>query len=114
MFKNEDCPLTACKQMWDFLYISDAAEGLKKLLAEKDTSGVYNFGSGSAKPLKDYVEEMAELTCTNSRLLFGAVPYGPAGMVSIEPVISRLVGETGWKPEISFKSGVTHVLQTLQ
>lgn len=114
MLKNEDCPLTACGQKWDFLYLSDAVEGIRKLLESDSSGGAYNFGSGVVRPLKHYVQEMARLTETKSRLLFGAVPYGPAGMVSIEPVIRKLTEQTDWKPEVSFEQGIRNVVEAIR
>lgn len=114
MLKNEDCPLTACSQMWDFLYISDAVNGMEKLLESESAFGVYNFGSGIAKPLKEYVEEMARLTDTGSRLLYGTVPYGPAGVVSIEPVVHKLKEATDWSPVVSFEQGILNIFKVIR
>lgn len=111
MLKNEDCPLTACRQMWDFLFITDAADGILKLLKTDCPGGVYNFGSGVTRPLKDFVEDMARLTGTKSKLLFGAVPYGPSGIVDIEPNVHKLAQATGWSPAVSFDDGITAVIE---
>lgn len=113
MLSHRPCRLTECRQMWDYLYIDDAVEGLIRLCNEPCPDGVYNFGSGDARPLREYVEEMARLTQTNSSLLYGAVPYPPTGMVSIWPDISKLKRELHWKPRVSFREGLQSIVRSI-
>lgn len=49
-------------QRWDYLYSKDAGRAYY-LIGEKGRNGaVYCVGSGQARPLKEYIEEMARLT----------------------------------------------------
>ncbi len=113
MLANRPCRLTECRQMWDYLYIDDAIKGLIHLCKEPCPDGVYNFGSGDARPLREYVEDMAQLTQTKSELLYGAVPYPPTGMVSIWPDVSRLKRELHWAPKVSFEEGIQSILRSI-
>lgn len=110
MLEDKDCLLTEGVQMWDFLYIADAIEGIVALIEKPCTNGAYNFGSGITKPLKEYIEEMHCLTNSRSQLIYGRVPYPETGMVSIEPDISKLRDETGWFPRVSFSEGVKKII----
>ena len=114
MLENKDCHLTECVQMWDFLYIADAIEGMMALIQKSCANGAYNFGSGITKPLKEYVEEMHRLTNSKSKLLYGSVPYPATGMVSIEPDITKLKAETGWRPEVPFPEGVKKIIDKIK
>lgn len=114
MLENKPCPLTAGVQMWDFLYIDDAVDALAQLGTRPCANGVYNFGSGDVRRLKDYVLEMAEITGTQSELQFGAVPYPETGMVSLWPDVSKLQTELQWTPKTRFADGIRAVLQSLQ
>lgn len=109
MLMNEPCKLTKCIQNWDYLYISDAIEGMMRLLDTECEDGAYNFGSGDVRQLKSYVEEMYALTKSTSKLLFGAVEYPHTGMVSIWPDINKLQ-ETGWAAKVSFAEGIQKVI----
>ncbi len=73
-------------------------------------NGVYNFGSGDVRQLREYVLEMARITKTGSELLFGAIPYPPTGMVSLWPDISKLKRELHWTPSYSFEAGIVSIL----
>ncbi len=113
MLNNEICRLTECIQKWDFLYIDDAINALVQLCTKDCQNGAYNFGSGDCRVLKSFIEEMKSITNSKSELLFGAVPYTAAGLVSIQPDISRLKNEIGWQPATSFAEGIKRVIATL-
>lgn len=110
MLNNETCKLTECKQMWDFLYITDAIEAFIKLLEKECESGVYNLGYGISKPLKNYVEEMYDITQSSSTLQYGAIPYPVTGMVNIHPSVEKMKA-IGWSPVVTFKEGIQQILK---
>lgn len=114
MLKNEPCKLTQAIQMWDYLYIDDAINALMYLCGKSCADGAYNFGSGDCRPLRDYIEELKQILNSNSKLLYGAIPYSDAGMVSIHPSIKKLVNETGWSPKVNFEEGIKQVLKFRQ
>lgn len=107
------CRLTLGVQLWDFVYITDAARALAMLCREGCPGGIYNIGSGDCRPLREYVLEMADITATTSALEFGAVPYPETGMVSICPDITKLKA-LGWSPEVSFSEGVRRMLSSME
>lgn len=111
MLHNRRCEVTECVQMWDYLYIDDAIAALILLCEQDCADGAYNFGSGDTRRLRGYVEELKEILGSSSALAYGAVPYPPTGMVSIQPDIKKLRQETGWMPEISFRDGVRNIVQ---
>ena len=113
MLQDRPCLLTEGMQMWDFLYIEDAVRALGVLCSEPCADGVYNFGSGDVRHLRNYIEEMAEVTGTKSELLFGSVPYPSTGMVSLWPDISKLQSELKWGPATSFSEGIRTVLNAM-
>ena len=111
MLHNRRCEMTECVQMWDYLYIDDAIAALMLLCEQDCADGAYNFGSGDTRMLRDYVEELKEILGSSSELAYGAVPYPPTGMVSIQPDIKKLCQETGWSPKISFRDGEKRIVQ---
>lgn len=110
MLENRPCKLTKCIQLWDFLYIDDAIDGMLRLMECECDNGAYNFGSGDIRPLKDYVMEMYRITGTQSELMFGAVPYPLTGIVNACPNICKLKEQTGWTPKISFEEGIRRII----
>ena len=113
MLRGHPCELTLGLQNWDFLYIEDAVEALYRLCTWNCPDGIYNFGSGDTRQLKDYILEMAQITGTDSELRFGSIPYPPTGMVSLSPNVSKLCRELKWAPKTAFAQGIGHVLEAL-
>mgnify|MGYP002855549451 CR=1 FL=1 len=113
MLQNLPCELTECKQMWDFLYVEDASEMVAKLIVSDALAGAYNIGSGRPQTLRQYVEEMGVVAGSNSKLLFGSIPYQDAIVPNIYPDTSKLTDAIG-KPSIRpFKEGVLSTISWL-
>lgn len=112
MINNEVCELTECIQLWDFLYIDDAIDGLIMLMNNKEAYGVYNFGSGYSKPLKYYIEKMKIIMNSTSELKYGMIPYPNTGIVNVNPNVNKLK-KIGWIPKISFEEGIEIILKVL-
>ncbi len=110
MLRNQDFELTECVQMWDFLHIDDAIDGMIKLAKTDCADGAYNFGSGDSRQLKSFVEVVYRLCGSSCQLFFGKVPYAKTGPVSIQPDVSKLMSQTGWKPKIPFEEGIQEVI----
>ena len=111
MLKNEECNLTQGVQLWDFLHVDDAIRGVMALINNKKAYGIYNFGYGVSKPLREYVEEMRKITKSSSIINYGAVPYPPTGIVHTNPDVGKLMHDVGWKPEISFYEGIKRIIE---
>lgn len=109
MLNNETCDLTACTQLWDFLFIDDVVTGLTTLIKSTTAQGIYNFGYGESAILKTYIEIMYQLTKSSSRLNFGVVPYSETGPVNLNPSVEKLKS-TGWVPKVSFPEGIKGIL----
>ncbi len=109
---NEECAITECIQMWDFLYISDAINALILLMEGHHDDGIYNIASGDYHPLKYFVELMHMYTKSSSILKYGEIPYDKTGMVSIQPDVTKLMS-IGWKPYVSFKEGIANIINTI-
>ena len=109
MLQNKPCKLTLGIQDWNFLYIDDAVSGLIKLLQNKKTHGIYNFGFGESHLLKFYIEKMYQVTKSSSILNYGAIPYPSTGMVNVNPDVEKLKS-IGWKPEVTFEEGIKRIL----
>ena len=106
MQEGKPCNFTKAEQMWNYLYIDDAARALAKLIAAEDADGIYNFGSRDTRTLRSYIEEMASVLGSKSELNFGAVPYPDIGPVAIQPSVDKLYNLLNEEPNISFAEGV--------
>ena len=97
--------LTQCEQLWDYLYVADAARAVCAA-AHGTANGVFNLGSGCALPLKDYIEAIRSELATSLKPAYGAVPYRPDQVMHLEADISRLTEATGWRPTTNLREGI--------
>lgn len=105
MKDNRDVDLNECTQLWDYLYVDDAVEGVLKLCANKDAKGAYNFATGHYRQLKDFVLDIKEALNSKSNVRFGVVEY--KGLyIDLMPVIDRLKKDAGWEYKTSFIDGI--------
>ena len=97
--------LSACENMWDFLYITDCAVALRLLGEKKEADGIYNVSYGEARVLKKFVEIVRDIVAPDGTLHFGARPSDPGMTFWLEPDI-RKIREIGIKTEVGFEAGV--------
>lgn len=97
--------LTKCEQSWDYLYVTDAARGVIAT-AQGSISGVFNLGSGSSRPLKDYIEAIRTELDSSLEPIYGAVPYRLDQVMHLEADITRLTSTTNWYPLVDFTQGI--------
>ncbi len=105
LLKGEEPALTKGEQMWDYLYTDDAANALM-LLAKHGVDGcIYPIGSGTARPLREYIEIIRDVIDPSLPLGFGRVPYSDKQVMHLCADIKELSEHTGFTPKISFTEG---------
>ena len=102
--------LGACTQMWNFLYVEDAADALVKLLLGNAPCGVYNVAGEDTRPLRSYLEELHTLCGGKGTYRYGVRPPNAEGVVSLIPVIEKLKQETGWRQSVRFDEGIRRMI----
>lgn len=110
--QSGEMKLGDCTQWWNFLYIEDAASALMHLL-ERGRSGFYNVASEDTRPLREFVEEMYRLCGSHGSLRYGERPQNAEGAADLLPDITKICGETGWRPETSFAEGIYETMHHL-
>ena len=113
MLAGEPTEFTPAMQRWDYLYSRDAGRAFY-LIGEKGKGGsVYCVGSGQARPLKKYIEEMAALTGAGKPGI-GAKPYPPGAVMNLCADIGTLTGDTGFIPEYTFEQGIRETIEWIK
>jgi nucleoside-diphosphate-sugar epimerase len=102
--------LTAGSQLWDYLYVEDAARAIVAVVLEKGASGVFNLGSGQAFSIRSIAERVRDRIDPRLYLDFGAVPYRADQVMHLEADIGRLHDATGWKPEVTIDDGLARTV----
>lgn len=105
--------LTPGTQLWDYLYVEDAAEAIVSIVELKSGLGVINLGSGTTSTIRNIVEMMRDIANPDVEINFGAVGFRDDQVMHLEADISKLSQATGWKPRVSLKDGLTITIEAI-
>lgn len=102
---------TKGEQMWDYLYSGDAARAFR-LVGEKGMDGkIYVLGSGQARPLAKYIEDIRRIVNPDGKIALGAIPYGEKQVMFLRADIGSINSDTGWAPSVEFVDGINQILR---
>jgi len=115
MLKNEDIILNSCLQLWDYLFVDDAVNGLIRLIENKEASGAFNFASGNSFTIRDYIQEMEGILNSKSHVVFDSSKDFEGQIINLRADTSHLLKYAdGWKPSTSFQEGITITANSLK
>lgn len=91
------------QQTRSFCYVDDQIEGLYRLLLS-DYSYPVNIGNPTEITIRDFAEEIIQLTGTNQKLVYKPLPKDDP--LQRRPDISRAKEILGWEPKVSREEGM--------
>lgn len=111
LLQGEKPALTKGEQKWDYLYAGDAAAALYSVAVHGKDGKVYPLGSGTVRPLKEYIEIMRDQIDPALPLGFGEIPYGSMQVMHLQADISDLTQDTGFVPCVAFEDGIRQTIE---
>jgi len=110
LLKGERPVYTKGEQLWDYLYADDAARALV-LMAERGVDGrIYPLGSGSVRPLREYIEIIRDTVNPSAEIGIGEREYNEGQVMYLCADIEELTKDTGFAPTVSFEEGIRKTL----
>lgn len=97
--------LSACENMWDFLYITDFTRAMRLLAENPEAEGIYHVASGDARKLREFVELERDMIKPEAELKFGVRKADEKRTFWLEPDAGRIEG-LGFQCEVSFSQGI--------
>jgi len=110
LLQGERPAVTKAEQLWDYLYIEDAADAVVRVARHAEATGIFNLGSGQAQRLRDIIEQIRDMIDPNLAVGFGEVPYRPDQVMHLEANIDRLSQLTGWQPVTPLEEGLRRTI----
>lgn len=111
LMRGERPALTQGIQMWDYLYARDAADALYKVAILGKNGRVYPLGSGTVRPLHQYIEIIRDEINPELPLGFGEIPYSERQVMYLQADISQLQADTGFAPTVDFVEGIRETIR---
>lgn len=109
-------PLTGGEQRRDFIYITDAVQGILCMLDHATSLSqspvLLGLGTGQTISLKEFVMLCHQLSQSKTALKFGALPYRPEEPMESKADISQLQ-QWGWTAETGLEEGIRKSMEAL-
>jgi UDP-glucose 4-epimerase len=114
LMNSEMTSFTPAEQRWDFLNEQDAGAAFYAIGEHSNGNKIYCLGSGKARLLKEYIEEIRNCSGADVELGFGKEQYRPNCVMNLCADISTLTSDTGWTPKISFHEGIMRIIENMK
>ncbi len=104
----EDKPLPIYgdgQQIRDWLYVEDHCRAIRAVLETGRAGEIYNIGGNCSLPNREVVDRILKAT-GKPQLLITQVADRPGHDRRYALTNAKLTAETGWRPEVSFESGL--------
>lgn len=110
--EKRDIELTGCEQIWDYVYIDDVAKALLAIIEKGKTETKYAIASGIGRPLREYVEIIAEIM-NYPQLVngIGKREYVENQVMYLVGDVQELCRDTGITIGYDFQCGIENILQ---
>jgi nucleoside-diphosphate-sugar epimerase len=112
---HNSLPLTDGRQLRDFTYVEDVAEGLLRIgVSECPAGSVLNLATGRLVSVREFAELAAdELEMSSKQLDFGAIPTRAEEMAHGPVSNSKLQAAISWAPESDVRAGIRRTMEFL-
>lgn len=113
LLNGEHCAFSAGEQLYDFIYITDAAKMFVGLGEKGKPNKTYYIGS-SPKPLKEYLTEMRDTVAPDAELGLGEIPFDGVSLSYNEFDVNSVYEDTGIRPRVSFREGISKTAEWIK
>lgn len=106
MITGSPANFTSGEQPYDFVYVSDIAQGLYCIGNKGKTNYAYYIGSTRPAKLKEFIKAIRDEIDPAITLHLGAVPFNGVQQPAEVFDCTSLVEDTGYQPRVTFKDGI--------
>lgn len=114
IINKEPLQFTAGTQNYDFVYVTDVAKAFYLIAKNGKPFCEYMIGSSHARPLREFIIEMASVLDSNNPPIFGDIPFTGTNLPLTVFDTSNTERDTGFKAEIAFAEGIRLTMEWLK
>lgn len=103
---KEHCSFTAGYQTYDFIYITDAIASIIAVAEKGKAFNRYYIGSGSPKPLREFLLEMRDIVDPEAEIGLGDLPFKGVDISYDQFDLKKVERDTGYQNRVSFSEGI--------
>ena len=113
IINGEPLQFTAATQYYDFVYVTDVAEAFYLVTEKGKPFSEYLIGSGTARPLKEFILEMQRELAPEAEPIFGDIPFTGTSLAPEDYDVGDIRRDTGFCPKVSFAEGTRLTMEWL-
>ncbi len=103
--------LTMCEQSRDYCYVENVIDGLLlAAITPQVREAIFNIGTGSVRPLREYIDLILRFLPTTAKPTYGALPPRNNERWSPHPDVRQIHTQLGWKPHVSVEDGIAQTV----
>ncbi len=107
MLRGETLDLTPCTQCRDYCYVGDIVNALVAAFERNEIqNAVFNLGTGTARPLRDYIEQLRDIIKPAGRINYGALPFRAQEQWAPVPDVRLAAERLGWRSACGLEDGL--------
>lgn len=114
MLNGEHCAFSAGEQIYDFIYIVDAAKAFAAIGERGIANKTYYIGSQNPRPLKEFLCELRDQVDPAIEIGLGEMPFNGVALTYSEFDIYAVKDDTGFVPQVSFDEGIKNTVSWLR
>lgn len=114
MLCGEHCAFTAGDQLYDFIYITDAAKIFALLGTNGKSNKTYYIGSLSPQPLKRYLQKIRNAIDPGIKIGLGEIPYSGNSVDYNIFDLQAVLEDTGYSPTVDFEDGIKETIRWIK
>lgn len=107
-------PLSEGNQMYDFIYISDAAKAFRLIGEHGLENRVYTIAQGQVQPLKNFLTVVRDVVAPDAELGFGEMSFNGIYLPAAYYDTKALVEDTGFVPDVPFAEGIRRTAEWIK
>lgn len=114
LLRGERLCFTSAMQHYDFVYVTDVARAFYLITGRGKPFCTYMIGSGGARSLRAFIQELISVCAPEAEAVFGSVPFTGISLPINAFDTADTERDCGFRAEISFAEGIKRTLNWLK
>ena len=114
MLKGEHCSFSSGDQMYDFIFITDAAKIFALLGSKGKSNRTYYIGNLEPQPLKSYLKKMRNVIDPNIEIGLGEIKFDGNSVDYAALNLNAVLEDTGYSPTVRFEIGIKETVNWIK
>ena len=114
MLRGEHCAFSSGEQLYDFIYIDDAAKAFIAVGKRGISNKTYYIGNAVPRKLKEFLCQLRDVVNPALKIGLGEIPFNGVSLSYNELSTDNVTADTGFVPQIDFVTGIRRTVEWIR